>query len=165
MVAASDPSLAAIVLIAGSGVPGEQLNTWQTIQTVTHDPSVAPERREAEIAKQLADRSDWSPRDTAFIAADPADYARRVKVPALILQGGSDLHVPPRSAERLAATLRAAGDRDVTAQIIPHLSHTLCPDILGNVQAWSWLPSRRISNVLLEDVTRWLVVELKPQAR
>jgi len=163
VVAAGDPSLAAIALLAGSGVPGEQLNTWQTIQTVHHDPSIAPDQCDAEIKKQLADRHDWSARDTAFVAADPADYARRVRVPALILQGGSDRHVPPRSAERLAAAMRAAGNHDVTARIIPHLSHTLCPDIVGSIQAWSWLPSRRLSNELLEALTSWLVAELKPR--
>ncbi len=162
VVAAGDPSLAAIALLAGSGVPGEQLNTWQTIQTVTHDPAVPPERRDAEIKKLLADRSDWTARDTAFVAADPADYARRVTVPALIVQGGSDLHVPPRSAERLAATLRAAGDRDVAVRIIPHLSHTLCPDVIGSIQAWSWLPSRRLSNQLLDTLASWLTAELRP---
>ena len=162
VVAAGDPSLAAIVLLAGSGVPGEQLNTWQTIQTVEHDPAIAPAARAAEIKKQLADRSDWSARDKAFVAADPADYARKVKTPALIVQGGSDLHVPPRSAERLVATMRGAGNRDVTAVIIPHLSHTLCPDIIGSIQAWSWLPSRRLSHELLETTSRWLAAELKP---
>ena len=86
-----------------------------------------------------------------------------MKVPVLILQGGSDLHVPPRSAERLAAAMHAAGNRDVTARIIPHLSHTLCPDIIGSIQAWSWLPSRRLSNTLLETLTSWLVTELKPR--
>lgn len=161
VVAAKDPSLAAIVVLAGSGVPGEQLNTWQTIQTVDHDPDVAPAARPKEIDKQLADRHDWSPRDIAFVAADPADYAKLVKTPALIVQGGSDLHVPPRSAERLAATMHAAGNRDVTVRIIPHLSHTLSPDPIGSIQAWSWLPSRRLSNALLDDVTRWLVAELK----
>ncbi len=135
VVAAMDSWLAAIVLLAGSGVPGEQLNTWQTVQTVEHDPSVPPDRRAAEIEKQLADRSDSSSRDIAFVAADPADYARRVKAPTLIVQGGSDLHVPPRPAERLVADVRAAGHRDVTARIIPHLIHTLCPDIIGSVQA------------------------------
>ncbi|MGE5182398.1 MAG: alpha/beta hydrolase family protein [Acidobacteriota bacterium] len=160
VVAAGDPSLAAIVLLAGSGVPGEQLNTWQTIQAVNHDPSIAPAAREAEIAKQLADRHDWSPRDVAFVAADPADYARKVKTPTLLVQGGSDLHVPPRSAERLVATMRAAGNRDVTARIIPHLSHTLSPDVIGSVQAWSWLPSRRLSNELLATVRDWLAGEL-----
>lgn len=164
VVAASDPSLAAIALLAGSGVPGEQLNTWQTIQTIRHDPAIPPDRRDAEIQKQLADRSDWTARDKAFVAADPADYARRVKLPALIVQGGSDLHVPPRSAERLAATLRAAGDRDVTVRVIPHLSHTLCPDITGHLQGWSWLPSRRLSNQLLDDLASWLTAELKPRA-
>jgi dienelactone hydrolase len=162
VVAAGDPSVAAIALLAGSGVPGEQLNTWQTIQTVTHDPAVPPERRDAEIKKLLADRSDWTVRDTAFVSADPADYARRVTVPALILQGGSDLHVPPRSAERLAQALRAGGDRDVAVRILPHLSHTLCPDVIGSIQAWSWLPSRRLSSQLLDTLASWLTAELKP---
>lgn len=70
VVASTDPTLAAIVLLAGSGVPGEQLNTWQTINTVTHDPSVPASQRDAEIAKELADRHDWSPRDVAFVAAE-----------------------------------------------------------------------------------------------
>ena len=162
VVATGDPSLAAIALLAGSGVPGEQLVTWQTTQTVIHDPAIPPERRDAEILKQLTDRSDWTMRDTAFVAADPADYARRVTVPALIVQGGSDLHVPPRSAERLAQALRAAGDRDVAVRLIPHLSHTLCPDVIGSIQAWSWLPSRRLSNQLLDTLASWLTAELKP---
>jgi dipeptidyl aminopeptidase/acylaminoacyl peptidase len=160
LVAAGDPSLAAIAVLASSGVPGEQLNTWQTIETVNHDPAIAPEQRDAEIKKLLDDRSDWTPRDTAFVATDPADHARHVKTPTLILQGGADLHVPPRSAERLAAAMRAAGNRDVTARIVPHLSHTLSPDIIGSVQAWSWMPSRRLSNELLETLTDWLKVEL-----
>jgi dipeptidyl aminopeptidase/acylaminoacyl peptidase len=132
---------------------------------VNHDPAIAPDKRDAEIAKQLADRGDWSARDKAFIAADPADYARRVKVPALFIQGGSDLHVPPRSAERLAATMRVAGHRDLTVRLIPHLSHTLVPDVTGHRQGWSWLPSRRLSNQLLEELTTWLTAELKPRAR
>jgi hypothetical protein len=160
IVAAGDPSLAAIGVLAGSGVPGEQLNTWQTRQTIEHDPAIAPDKREAEITKQLADRSDWTPRDKAFVAADPADYARRVKMPVLIIQGGNDLHVPPRSAERLAATMHAAGNRDVTVRIIPHLSHPLSPDIIGSLQAWSWLPSRRLSKALLDTLTSWLATEL-----
>jgi len=86
----------------------------------------------------------------------------RVASRGSIVQGGSDLHVPPRSAERLAQALRAAGDRDVAVRIIPHLSHTLCPDTLGSIQAWSWLPSRRLSNQLLDALASWLTAELKP---
>lgn len=163
VVAAGDPSLAAVVILAGSGVPGEQLNRWQTINTVEHDASIPPDRRAAEVERLLADRSDWSARDKAFVATDPADFAKRVTSPVLILQGGSDLHVPPRSAGRLVAALGAAGNRDVTPRIIPHLSHTLCPDIIGSVDAWSWLPSRRVSNALLEEMRAWLVTRLRVQ--
>ena len=161
VVAAGDPTIAAVVSLAGSGVPGEQLDTWQTAEAVDHDPAIPPAARAAEIRKQLADRSDWSPRDLAFVAADPTDYAARVRSPTLLVQGGSDLHVPPRSAERLAAVIRAAGEREVTVRIIPHVSHTLCPDVIGSVQAWTWLPSWRLSKALLDTVTRWLAAELR----
>jgi uncharacterized protein len=160
VVGATDPSLAAIVVLAGSGVPGEQLMSWQAMQTVDHDPSIAPDKREAEIHEAITDRHDWSPRDIAFVASDPMDYARRVMAPTLVVQGGSDLHVPPRSAERIVETERAVGNPDATAKIIPQLSHTLCPDIIGSIQAWSWLPSRRLSTELLTDVTTWLTAEL-----
>jgi hypothetical protein len=42
------------------------------------------------------------------------------------------------------------------------LSHTLCPDVIGSLQAWSWLPSRRLSNQLLDTRASWLTAELKP---
>jgi hypothetical protein len=160
VVAAKDPTIAAIALLAGSGVPGEQLNTWQTIETVNHDPAVAPAQRDAEIKKQLADRSDWSPRDKAFVAADPADFAAKVKAPTLILQGGSDLHVPPRSVSRLTSVLHQTGNRDVTVRLLPQLSHVLSPDVIGSLQAWSWLPSRRLSNELLDTLASWLKTKL-----
>ena len=112
-------------------------------------------KRDADI-----DRSDWTARDKAFVAADPVDYARRVKMPTLIVQGGADLHVPPRSAERLAAALHGAGNHDVDVRIIPHLSHTLAPDVIGSIQAWSWMPSRRLSSALLETLRGWLATRL-----
>ncbi|HEY1548598.1 MAG TPA: alpha/beta fold hydrolase, partial [Kofleriaceae bacterium] len=45
VVASTDPALAAIAILAGSGVPGEQLNSWQTAQTVDHDPTVPVDKR------------------------------------------------------------------------------------------------------------------------
>ncbi|MBV8760205.1 MAG: prolyl oligopeptidase family serine peptidase, partial [Deltaproteobacteria bacterium] len=135
---------------------------WQTIQTVEHDPAIAPDKRGAEIKKQLADRSDWTPRDIAFVATDPIDYAKKVRAPTLILQGAADLHVPPRSAERLQAAMRAAGNHDVTVRILPNVSHTLSPDAIGSLQGFGWLPSRRLSNQLLVSLREFLVAKLKP---
>jgi hypothetical protein len=42
------------------------------------------------------------------------------------------------------------------------LSDTLCPDVIASIQAWSWLPSRRLSNQLLDTLDSWLTAELKP---
>jgi hypothetical protein len=32
-----------------------------------------------------------------------------------------------------------AGNRDATVRLFPQLSHVLSPDIIGSLQAWSWL--------------------------
>jgi fermentation-respiration switch protein FrsA (DUF1100 family) len=96
----------------------------------------------------------------AFVAADPADHARKVKAPALMLQGATDQHVPPRSAERLVA-MRAGGNRDATALLLPNVSHTLCSDIDGSALGWQWLPSWRLSNALLVTMTDWLVAKMR----
>jgi len=34
--------------------------------------------------------------------------------------------------------------------------------VIGSIQAWSWLPSRRLSSQLLDTLASWLTAELKP---
>jgi hypothetical protein len=49
----------------------------------------------------------------------------------IILQGGTDITVPARSAEKLAAAMRDDGNHDETVRIIPGVSHSLLPDPVG----------------------------------
>lgn len=42
----------------------------------------------------------------SFLSIDPLSHAQRVRCPALMIQGSTDLHVPVRSAQRLAAAIR-----------------------------------------------------------
>lgn len=83
MVAAKDPSIAAIVSLDGSGVPGAQFAREQKEQNVLHDPSVSATDREKEVEKQLAE--PMTPRESVFLSIDPLLYAGRVRCPALIL--------------------------------------------------------------------------------
>jgi uncharacterized protein len=160
MVAARDPAIAAIVTLAGPGVPGPQLAREQIAQIVDHDPTVAAADRDKEIARQLAD--PLTPREQSFLALDPLGFARLVRCPALILQGGSDITVPIRSAERLAAAMREGGNPDVTVRIIPGVSHALLPDPVGVSTRWLYLPGFETSPQLLDVLTRWTVSHLAP---
>jgi uncharacterized protein len=94
-------------------------------------------------------------RERVFLTIDPLLYASRVHCPALILQGGSDITVPIRSAEKLATAMRASGNRDVTVRIIPGVSHSLLPHPLGPGSGWVYLPTFVTAPQVLETITDW----------
>ncbi len=158
MVAARDSAVAAIVTLAGPGVSGLEVGRYQVEAAVTADPSIPVAQREAEIKKQLTE--GLTPREQTYLTIDWRPYARAVRCPALIVQGGADLHVPLRSAERLAATMRAGGNRDVTVRIFPGVSHSLLPDPIGLNSGWPSLPGFRTSPEILRTVAEWAAARL-----
>ena len=167
MVASDDPLIAAIVSLDGPGTSGSDLARYQSSQKVIHDPSIPPAEREKAIEKQLADDlKDLSPRESVILTIDPIPFARRVRCPSLIIQGGSDLHVPVRSAERIATAIRSNGNSDVTVRIFPAVSHSLLPDPIGLNSGWAFLPGFLTSPQLLDVMTQWaagrLVTSLGP---
>jgi uncharacterized protein len=71
---------------------------------------------------------------------DPVSYWQQIKVPALVMFGELDDVVPAQtSAERIAAALRLAGNRDVTIKIFPKANHTIqqAPDFLDTMLDWT----------------------------
>jgi dienelactone hydrolase len=162
MVAATDSSIAAIVTLAGPGVPGLEVARYQIEAAIVRDTTIAPADREAAIAKELADT--LTIRERSYLSIDPLSYARRTRCPALIVQGANDLHVPLRSAERLAWAMRSGGNRDVTVRFIPGVSHALLPDVLGLNAEWVYLPAFLTSPDVLRAMTEWLSERLRPVA-
>jgi hypothetical protein len=160
MVAASDRTIAAIVTLAGPGVPGPEVARYQIEQAVLHDPTIAAADREKEIAQQLA--GELTPHERSYLSIDPTDFARRTRCPALIIHGGADLHVPVRSAGRLAAAMRAAGNPDVTVRIFPGVSHSLMPDPIGTQSGWVYLPGVLTSPAILDETVQWITSKLHP---
>jgi dienelactone hydrolase len=160
IVASEDPAIAAAALLAGPGVSGPELSRYQVEIAVAHDPTIAVADREKAIAKELAE--PLSPRETVFMSLDPLAYAEKVRAPSLILQGGSDRHVPPVSAERLAGAMRRGGNTNVTVRVFDNLSHMLVPDPEGLASGWKRLPSYRLSDELLRTLKDWLVEKLRP---
>jgi dienelactone hydrolase len=158
IVASKDSSVAAIVSLDGTGVPGAQLAREQTEQAVLHDPSIPTADREKEVEKELAE--PMTPREQVFLTIDPLLYASRVHCPALILQGGSDITVPIRSAEKIASAIRSNGNSDVTVRIIPAVSHSMLPDPIGPGSGWLYLPAFATCPQLLDVMTNWATAHL-----
>jgi len=153
MLAAADHRIAGVVTLAGPGVPGPELAREQITEQVMRDPYIAAADKEKEIARQLAD--PLSPREASFLGIDPLVYAAQVRCPALIVQGGSDITVPLRSAERLAQAMRAGGNRDVTVRLFPGVSHSLLPDPVGLPTGWAYLPGFITAPAVLDELAAW----------
>lgn len=84
-----------------------------------------------------------------FARFRPLDWWAQVRVPVLLVYGDADQRVPAAaSAERIATTLRGAGNNDVTVRIFPAADHTFrlapgasgwprtAPDYVATVLAW-----------------------------
>ena len=160
IVASRDRAIAAIVTLAGPGVSGPDVARYQISAAVEGDSTIAPADREAEIQKQLSE--PMTPREQTYLGIDPLSYARLVRCPALILQGGADRHVPLRSAERIASVMRAGGNRDVTVRIFPGVSHSFMPDPVGLSSGWAMLPAVHTSPEALRALSDWTVERLRP---
>ena len=160
MVAADNSSIAAVITLAGPGVVGLDLARYQITARVDNDPAVAPADRMKEIERQLDEPLD--PHERSFLSIDPLSYARRVRCPALIVQGSTDVDVPVRSGERLAAAMRSNGNADVRVRLFPGISHSLLPDVSGLDTGWATLPAFVTSPLILDTITAWAVEHLSP---
>jgi hypothetical protein len=163
MVAAGDSTIAAIVTLAGPGVSGPEVARYQIEAAVVRDSSISAADREAEIQKRLDE--PLNPRERSYMGIDPLSYARRVRCPALILQGGSDLTVPPRSAERLATAMRVGGNRDATVRVFPGISHAFLPDPGGLNDGWVYLPAFLTAPEVLGALGEWSAERLRAPTR
>jgi len=115
--------------------------------------SAGGENTDAAIETQI--RQVNSPWFRYFLTFDPATALSRVTVPVLALNGELDLQVPhEQNLPVIEAALRSAGNRDVTARMLPRLNHlfqtamtgapaeyvnieeTFSPAALGLIASW-----------------------------
>jgi uncharacterized protein len=163
MIAATDPKLKAMVVMAGPGEPAIEISMAQNKYIVDRDTSLTPAKRDSILraarAALVPDKQS-NPWIKAWMAYDPAPIARRVKAPTLILQGATDRQVPVDQAEKLAALIRAGGNRDVTVRIFPSTNHLFVEDPTGDFQSYDKLKSNAIKPTVLGALADWLVNRL-----
>jgi len=167
LVASQSDDVAFIVLLAGPGLPGEDILLAQAAlilkasgadpealakQRATQEMMFAVLKREKdndtaekkmreEFDKQTAGLSEdekaqakqtleaqikmvLSPWFRYFLTYDPRPTLAKVKCPVLALNGENDLQVPgAENLREIEATLKAAGNKDVTVMRLPKLNH------------------------------------------
>jgi fermentation-respiration switch protein FrsA (DUF1100 family) len=165
MIAAGDTSLKAIVLMAGPSWTGRRVSTYQNEQIMAqaHFTRQQVDSALALLPAKLDTAAAQQPWLRFFFDYDPLPTIRRVRVPVLILQGGSDHQVDPRQADELAAALRAAGNRAVTEHVFPDLDHLFLHDPEGtaDVSHYASLPSKQVPAEVLGMLADWLAATLR----
>jgi fermentation-respiration switch protein FrsA (DUF1100 family) len=177
MVAATDPRIAAIVLMAGGGQRGDKIIAYQVNQGLEADLTLTEEarakgRREQQEAMRKAIAGDASapealrdPWHRFFLAYDPLPTIRKVRQPILILQGELDRQVTAEQAEMLAKAAREAGNRHVTARVFPGLNHLFLPAKTGAPLEYSSLSTSTIPDEVMKQLSDWLVEKLSVKKR
>ena len=159
LVAATDPDVRGIVLMAGPGLPGREIAAWQRSKRLAADPSLSPARRDTSLAGGMAEwdaNAQADPWYRFFATYDPRVTARAVAAPALVMQGGDDESVPPAGADSLVAALRVSG-ADVSLRRFPGLGHAFLPPSAFDAGPGASPGALRLPPAILGPVTDWVV--------
>ncbi len=158
-VAAAEPELAGIVLLAGTAYSGRPILTFQLSNAIKNDTSLTPARRDSALAgvsAMIDSMAAGSPWMRYFIDYDPSVTARTVKTPVLILNGETDLQVTVDHVPLLEKAFKEAGNPDITAKILPNLNHLFVYDPDGFPGRYTQLPSFAVDKETLGLVADWL---------
>ncbi len=164
MVAATDPKLRAIAIMAG---PADKMvdvimsqNKWVT----DHNPGLTAAQRDSVLAdarSMLAPERQLSSAVKFWMSYDPAPAAKKVKASTLILQGKTDRQVPMSNAEKLAALIRSGGNKDVTVRLFPATDHLFLDDPTGDfMDMYKHLKTNTVSPEILGALADWLVLKI-----
>jgi dienelactone hydrolase len=168
MVAASDPKLRALVLMAGPAQTGRAILQYQNQYAIDSMLKLTGARRDSamrEVAGKLDSAAKTMPWIQFFLDYDPIATAKRVKQPVLILQGATDRQVTPEQAPALAAAFRSGGNRDVTMRIFPSTDHLFLADVTGNPSGYASLSSKNLRPEVLGAIADWLVARLVSEGK
>ncbi len=163
MLAAEDPRLAAIVLMAGPAHRGRDIIAYQIENGVRGDATIAPQARDSVIRANRAAFDSTMAREPwmrFFLEYDPLPTVRRVRQPVLILQGATDNQIRAEEATLLDRTLREAGNGRVTLRIFPELNHLFLHDPSGHPSGYVRLKDGRVGGEVMGTLADWLVATL-----
>jgi len=165
MVAEKEPTLRAIVLLAGVAQPAHSALRFQLKNLYEHDTKLTPEKRDAliaEIPKKIDGMMAADPWMKFFLTYDPAATMRRVKTPVLILTGSHDQQAAPEQVALMEAAFKESGNKDVTARVVPDVNHLFVQDTDGFPGNYAKLPAPvMMRNDVVLMIGDWLAQRLR----
>lgn len=162
LVAARDPQLRAVALLAAPAWPGRRVLEYQHGRVLERQVGAAG--RDSALGAAMAEVDSVAARDAwlaFFLAHDPLAAIRQVRVPVLILQGETDRQVTAEQAPALAEALARAGNRDVTTRVFPGVNHLFLADPDGDPAGYLRLAEREMGPRVLAPLADWLEQRLR----
>lgn len=200
--ASRSPQVAFVILLAGSGLPGDEVLLQQTeliaradgVSQPAIDRELALLRQEVDLVRATrgeraltarlrqvirtrielsAGNERPSPDDLEraidremhkvtspwfrfIVAYDPRPALRKVRVPALVLNGEKDLQVPPdQNLPEIEKALREAGNHDVTILRLEGLNHLFQHSATGSPEEYATI-AETISPEVLALTAKWI---------
>ena len=166
MVAAADPAVAAVVLLAGPARPFRETIRYQHRYRIENDPSIAVADREAALAEAMRQQETNVAASTeawrrSIQDRDPLPTAGRLRMPVLILQGLTDRAVDPEDARMLERAVREGGNRRVERKLFPGVNHHFQRDPVGAREGYDRLPTQALAPEVLATLCSWLDATLR----
>ncbi|MEP6765974.1 MAG: alpha/beta hydrolase [Gemmatimonadaceae bacterium] len=165
MVAAKEPALRAIVLLAGVAEPARSALHFQMKNNIEHEANLTSAQQAAGIAEipvKIDAMMAADPWMKFFLTYDPAATMRRVKTPVLILTGSNDKQAAPAQVALEEAAFKSGGNKDVTARVIPGLNHLFVADADGFPGNYGKLPPPVMMRAdVVKIITDWMVAHLR----
>ena len=168
LVAARDPRLRAIVLLAGPALSGRKVLEYQNMEAVVRGEHAQGARRDSLFRAAMAQVDTLAMRDAWlrwFRDHDPVPTARKVTTSVLILQGATDHQVTPDQAAMLEKAFREGGNRDVTRRVFPATNHLFVPDSSGVPGGYSQLKDPHVRPEVLRTIGDWLTQRFAARPR
>jgi uncharacterized protein len=181
--AAKDKRIAALVLLASSGVSGSDLVLAQQKHLLDRSKlSDADKQARIDLQKQIHEavitgkgvetlpanvqRQIDNAEFHSILTHDPAKIIPKVRQPILIVHGSLDTQVEPSNADRLADLARARkGAAPVEVVKIPGVNHLMVPATTGEVDEYATLKDRQISAAVASAIVAWLPKTLPSPSR
>ena len=160
MVAAKDPSVRAIALLAGPAYNGRRVLEFQNENAINAATQLTETQRDSirrTVPKgldSLAAANTWM---GFFMKTEPSAALRRVKQPTLVLQGNTDQQVTPEQADSIVTILKSSGNTRVTVQRFPATNHLFLVDPSGAPAGYTALKDTRVRREVLGAMADWVV--------
>lgn len=168
MIAASDPSIRAMVMMAPTASDGYKIESYQRRLIIDERSNLTAAQKKGALERSMRGldhalaRGEGSPWFRSFLEYMPLPTAKKVSCPVLILHGDKDAHIPVEHSRLLEKVMRSSGNDDVTLIVFKNHNHLFLEDPKGNISGYADLLQRtnQLSENVLSTITDWLSLHM-----